>query len=118
MSIFRVFGMVGGASFLLLTAKNKAENPKASLTDSLPIVDAYKAIFAMYTRQMAGSMDDKGLHSTEKKPGFAHSDHVEPSTGLEGSGANPLEHGAYRDIHYKDPVTGETHREQAPPWSR
>jgi len=60
MSLLRISASVCSAALLLLTAKNKFEHPKASLLESVPIVDLYKAMLSKHVQDLKAAGEPEG----------------------------------------------------------
>ena len=100
MILLRIFSSICLAALLLWTAKNKIQNPKASLPGSVPFVAIYKAALAKYAQNVDAATSEPHEHpaDTSRKGHFTHDptgQSLDPANGLENSGSNPLARGAY-----------------------
>jgi hypothetical protein len=113
MSITRLITSVSCLVLLYGTAKNKIDHPKASLLESIPIVDMYKTVLATHVKNVEAAEDamDKGNLGDSADPADSHAQSnngrhhfkhdptgqtLDMGNGLEPSGENPLNRGPYK----------------------
>jgi len=107
MSITRLAAAVGSVVLLSWTAKNKIDHPKASVLESIPIVDIYKAMLATHVKNVEAAEDamdknDPSDSHAQSNGGRHHFKHdrtgqtLDMGNGLETSGPNPLDRGPYK----------------------
>jgi len=107
MSITRLIASVSAGLLLYGTAKNKIDHPKASLLESIPIVDMYKAALSKHVQSVedaenAIDKNDPSNSQAQSNGSRHHFKHdrtgqtLDMGNGLETSGPNPLSRGPYK----------------------